>query len=293
MFPAECDYHRADDLEEALELLEVHADRDPELLAGGQGLVQDMKARVESPEVLVDVGGVEELAAIERDGDAVAVGALATHAELAAAESLRADARVLAEAAAQVADPQVRNRGTIGGNLAEADPAADLPAAVLAAGATVLVRGPDGERSIPAGEFVRGPGASALADDEVLVRVDVPATDGGGAYARKTHPASGYATVGVGARVEVAEGAVAAARVGVTGAFDAPTRLPAVEEALVGAAADEVDVDAAAERATADVDRGRLRHDHAVSGAYRAEVLPAYAGRALHTALERATEVGA
>lgn len=289
MFPAQCDYHRAGTVEAALYLLGVNEDRDARLLAGGQGLVQDMKTGAERPDVLVDVGGVDGLGTVEQRGDAVEIGALATHADLARSASLRADAPVLADAASEVADRQVRNRGTIGGNLAEADPAADLPAAVLAAGATVHVEGPDGERSIPADEFFGGGGTTALADDEMLTRVDVPATGDGGAYVRKTHPTSGYATVGVGARVAVADDVVTRARVGITGVLDGPVGLPSVEEALAGTAAD-ADALEATELATADLDRARLRTDPAVTGEYRAEILPVYVERALQAALERATE---
>lgn len=287
MFPAPCDYYRADTIDGAIQLLSTHADRDPQLLAGGQGLVQDMKLGDAAPAVLVDVGGIDSLAGIDRTDDGVEIGALTTHSQLATLE-----AGALADAAAHVADRQVRNRATLGGNLAEADPAADLPAAVLAAGGTLVASGPDGERTIDADGFFEGPGTTALRDDEILTRVTVHPGDGG-AYARKTHPASGYATVGVAACVDVADDTVSDCGVGVTGATDCPLRLPSVEAAVSETALADVDVDGAAARAAEDLDTDRLRDDPAVSGEYRADLVPAYTRTAIRTALERARGAGA
>lgn len=297
MIPADCDYYRANSVGEALDLLETHADRNPELIAGGHGLVPDMKTGEASPGVLVDIDGVEDLRSIEADAEGVTVGALARHANVAEATPLRENALVLAETAENVGDVQVRNRGTLGGNLAEADPAADLPAAVLAADATLVVRSREGERTVPSGEFFLGDGETALADDEIITHVRVPRSEGTGAYAKKTHPASGYAMVGVAARVAVEDGVVSDARVAATGVADCATRLPTVEDRLAGErvadeAAVETVAETAAENAAADLDSERLVGDAYASGEFRAQLLSAYARRALETALDRATGEG-
>ncbi len=287
MFPPAFDYRRAGSVEEALDLLASRADA--ELLAGGHGLLPAMKTGRASPGLLVDVGDLD-LAGID-PGDPTVVGALATHADLADADGSWERAPVLAEAAAHVGDRQVRNRGTVGGNLAEADPAADLPAATVAADAALVVRGRDGEREVPAGAFFEGDGDTALDDAELVTEVRVPAA-AGGAYARKTHPASGFALVGVAAVVATEGGTVTAARVAATGVTDRPVRLGPVESALVGESATTTAVAAAAERAADDLDASRLRSDAQVSGEYRAALLSTYAERALASALDRAAGSG-
>lgn len=299
MIPAECDYYRAGSVGEALDLLETHADRDPELIAGGHGLVPSMKVGESSPDVLVDIDGIEDLRTIERDDEGVTVGALTRHAAVADSEVLRERALVLAKAAENVGDVQIRNRGTIGGNLAEADPSADLPAAVLAADATLEVRGRDGERTIDAEDFFRGGGETALDRDEIVTRVRIPGprdsrTDQtAGAYVKKTHPASGYAMVGVAADVAVEDGEIADARVATTGVADRPTRLRGVKDALVGlSASDEAAVETATDDAPADLDSDRLRGDAHASGEFRAQLLSTYARQAVGTALDRAIGEG-
>lgn len=292
MFPPSFDYHRPGDVTEALDLL---ADlKDAAVVAGGHGLVPDMKAGTASPGALVDVSDLD-LAGVAVDGETVRVGALATHADLAASERLREAAPVLAEAAGSVGDRQIRNRGTVGGNVAEAHPAADPPAAVLAADATVHARGPDGERAVPADDFFRGDGATALADDELVTEFALDSRPG--AYERRTHPATGYATVGVAATVTVADGTVSEPRVAATGAADRPVRLTAVEEALVGVVLDDADGDGlasgeTAERAAANagesLDSDRFRSDAHASGSLRASLLPTYAEQAVARALDRA-----
>lgn len=283
MYPPDCDYYRAGDVNEALDLLADHAAADPALFAGGQGLVTDMKTGEAAPGVLVDISGIDRLRGIEAVDTGVTVGALTRHADLAVSGTLRERVPVLARAADHVADRQVRNRGTLGGNLAEADPAADLPAAVLAADATLVLEGQGGERTVDTREFFEGDGATALDDREVLTAVRLAPADGS-AYVRKTHPATGYAAVGVAAAVEVADGGVTDARVAVTGVTDRARRLRSVEAALT----DGDDVSRAAERATGDIDAERLLGDAHFSGDYRRRVLPTYVERALDAAVDRA-----
>jgi carbon-monoxide dehydrogenase medium subunit len=299
MFPPEFDYHRATTVEEAHDLLATHAGDDPAgpdlaLVAGGQGLLPDLKTGEATPEVVVDIGEIEALRGVEANDPATTtVGALTTHATLAESPEIQERATVLAEAADHVADAQIRNRGTVGGNLAEADPGADLPPAMVAADATLALEGPDGERTVPAEEFFRGDGATALRDRDLLTEVRVPsAPDAGGAYAKKTHPATGYALVGVAARVSVDDGVVGDVRLAATGATDRPERLESVEDALLGAAPDERALADATERASDDLPTSRLRSDVAASGEFRAHLLSTYAERALATAVERATGRG-
>ena len=297
MIPPAFDYYRASSVEDALDLLATHADADPVVLAGGHGLLPDMKTGETAPGVLVDVSGIEELQGVTEtaDADAVSIGALTTHATLAASELARRRAPVLAAAAKEVGDRQVRNRGTVGGNLAEADPAADLPAAAVAADATLALRGADGERTISADEFF-GDDGTTVGERELLTEIRIPqaAADPGerrvGAYAKKMHPATGYALVGVAASLVVEDGTVTDARLAASGVADAPVRLTAVEESLVGGEADEDALAAAAERAPAALDSSQARSDPTASGEFRVHLLEPYAERALSSALERATE---
>ena len=288
MFPPQLDYHRAHSVAEALDLLATHADREPAIIAGGQGLIQSMKLDEAAPGLLVDVSNVGELAGVEADEDGVTVGALTTHAEIIDAEPIREHVPLLAEAAEQVGDLQIRNRGTLGGNLAEADPGADLPAAVLAADATIHALGPNGERAIPVDEFFVGQEETALGDDELLTAVELPASPETNAYVRKTHPATGYAMVGTAVALETDEGSISGARVAVTGATVYAVRLPEVEEALAGTAIDEVDVSEVAARS--DLPAEKLVDDPHASGEFRARLAETYVGRALETALDRTLE---
>ncbi|MFB6141256.1 MAG: xanthine dehydrogenase family protein subunit M [Halosimplex sp.] len=303
MFPAPFDYERATSVGEALDLLEAHADDHVELLAGGHSLVPAMKERERTPDVVVDLD-VPELSGISVLSDRTVVGALTTYADIADAEALPENAPLLPETVAEVGDVQIRNMGTIGGNLAEAHPAADPPAAVLANDATILLRDRDGKREVPATDFFLGEGETAVEPGEILAGVRVPHTDDAGvAYAKKTHPATGYAMVGVAAVVDVegaagdgardanegGEGTVSSARVAATGAVDRAVRLPSVEDVLVGGSADAEAIDAAASEALADVDADRLRSDAYASGSFRGDLLETYVARALESAVERAT----
>jgi len=285
MYPAEFEYRRVDTVPDALDALAGNQDRDVRLLAGGHGLLPDMKAGAAAPDVLVDIGDVG-FDAITGDGDGVAVGALATHADLLASDLVADRVPALAEAAAHVGDVQIRNRGTVGGNLVESAPGADLPPAMLATGATIRAESPSGSREIPATDFFHGDGDTALGDDELLVEVRLPAT-GSGAYVKKTHPATGYAMVGVAAVVDATDDAISNPRVAVAGATDPPLRLPSVEDALDGLTADDDEgLSTAAERAPAEVEDAHLYGDFHASGTFRRELLGTYVERAVRDAIE-------
>ena len=215
MIPATVDYVRAGSVEEALEAL---AQPDAKLLAGGQSLLPAMKLRIARPSVVVDIGGLGLDGIEERDGDLV-IGAMTTWDDLARYDA-RPALRALADCAADIGDLQVRNLGTIGGGLAHADPAADMPAVTIALGARLTVRSTSGERKIDATELALGPFLTSLAEGELITEVVIPVPEegSGSAYVAMEHPASGFALAGAAALV----GADGAKRVAVTGVAAAP-----------------------------------------------------------------------
>ncbi|HTJ25384.1 MAG TPA: xanthine dehydrogenase family protein subunit M [Candidatus Limnocylindria bacterium] len=283
MIPAAFDYVRAESVEDAIRLLREHGE-DAKLLAGGHSLIPMMKLRLAAPATLIDIAGIPQLAAITVAGKRVTIGALTTHAVLAASEELRQDAPALWDAANQLGDPQVRNRGTIGGACAHGDPAADYPAVLQALEATFTLTGPDGQRELPAGEFFRGMFDTALGSAELLTRVAFdPAPHS--AYVKYHHPASHYAVVGAAVVLTLEGDNIGSARVAVTGIGDAAFRARGVEQALAG-----VDVrDAAALRAAcAGTASGvEARSDTFASGAYRAAMADVFVCRAIERAAAR------
>lgn len=274
MHASEFDYYRAGTVEEAVALLGDHEGARP--VAGAHDLLLRMKTGETAPPALVDISGIDGLRGIDHDDEAVSVGALANHADVAASEVVREHAGALAEAAAAVGDTQVRNGGTVGGNLASGDPRVDPAAAVLALDGSVVAVGPDGERTIDATAFFLGPRETALGDQEVLTELRV-AAGGTSSYRKRRNPLSGYATVGVAAWAAVEDGAVADARVAATAVGPAPVRLRAVEEALVGG----TDGEAAAARAGEAFEESEVRTDPQTSAAYRLHALSAYTERAI------------
>jgi carbon-monoxide dehydrogenase medium subunit len=288
MFPDEFDYYSAATVDEALELLDEHGGPDTELIAGGHSLLPAMKTGLSSPDVLIDIGDVAEMQGVSVEGDTLSIGAMTTYADVIAAEETHDHAPALADAVEQVGDRQVRNRGTIGGNLAHADPASDLPGAALAVDATVVAQGPDGEREIHVDDFFFGMYATDVAEDEILTRVEVPsATDAVGAYAKKPSPSSGYAMVGVAAQLELDGDAVESVSVGANGAMDHGVRLEGVEDELQGASLDEATIEAAADRATEGLDEAMMMEDLQASAEFRAQLLSVYTERALESVVEQ------
>ena len=287
MHPYPFTYHRPASIEDALSLLGQFGDSG-KLLAGGHSLLPVMKLRLAQPEHLIDITGLSDLAGVSLEGDVVSIGALTTHHQLATDPILATSAGLLAEIAHVVGDQQVRNRGTLGGALAHADPAADYPAGVLALDAEIVARGPNGERTIPIDEFFVGFLTTALEPDEILTSIRVPAlaANTGYRYEKLQNPASGYAIVGVAAVVTLdANGNVSAARIGVTGAGDMAYRPQAVENALVGTIPTVDSVKAAAESA---VDGIELLSDIHAPADYRARVTKNLVRRAVLKAVERA-----
>ena len=214
MYPNQFDYHRAASVAEAVELLSSLPDA--KLVAGGHSLIPAMKLRAAQPGALVDIGRIPGLSDITSDGDSLVIGALATHASVADSAAVQGGCPMLAETAAAIGDIQVRNRGTIGGSLAHADPGADYPAAMLALGAEITAVGAGGERTIAASDFFVDILTTALADNEVITSVRVPCA-AGSAYLKHRHPASSYAVVGVAACVGLEGGNVASCAIGING----------------------------------------------------------------------------
>ena len=289
MFAADFDYYRAGSVAEAGQLLAQHPGA--KLLAGGHSLIPLLKLRLATPGAVIDIGRIAELRGITTGNGGLRIGALTTHTELAASAEVRQHAAALAEAASQVGDPAVRNRGTIGGNIAHADPASDLPTVLAALDATIAVAGASGERSIGAAEFFQGVMMTALDEHDLLTAIDLPATatGQGTAYAKFPHPASRYAVIGVAASVTVGGGNITAAAVAIGGLVPAPVRCGAVERALTGQTASADTIAAAAGAVTGDLGADdALLGDIFASAEYRKAVAPVYVRRALTAAVERA-----
>jgi aerobic carbon-monoxide dehydrogenase medium subunit len=286
MYAGSFDYYRARSLADAQQLLAAHPGA--KLLAGGHSLLPLMKLRLAAPAAVVDIGRVPELRGITRSGDVIRIGALTTHADLAASTELHGAAEALAEAAAAVGDPAVRNRGTIGGNIAHADPASDLPIVLVALAARMIAAGAQGERTIDADQFFTGIMTTALADGEILVAIDVPVAGRGqgSAYEKFAHPASRYAVVGAAALLTIQNEAFSAARVALGGLLPNARRAAAVERALIGKSSSAETI-AAAARLAADDLGGDATGDIFASAEYRAAMAAVYVKRALETAVAR------
>jgi carbon-monoxide dehydrogenase medium subunit len=286
MIPAAFEYQSPKTVDEALKAIASLGDR-AKVVAGGHSLIPIMKLRLSQPEVLVDIGRIGELRYIRQDGDRIAIGALTTHAAVLDSSTIKEQCAILHDTVAEIGDQQVRNRGTIGGSLAHADPAADYPATILALDAEIVAQGPKGRRTIKASEFFTGLLSTALAPDELLVEVRVPTIGkgSGGTYLKLANKASHYAVVGVAAVVRLDGGKVASASVGITGAGSVPTRASAVEKALQGQAPSEDAIAKASESAAEGID---LLADIHGSSDYRAHIARVYTRRALAEAVRRA-----
>lgn len=273
MFPANFDYVRAESVDHALGLLAT--DDNAKLIAGGHSLLPMLKLRLANPSTLIDIGRLEELRGIEASGGVLRLGSLTTHQELESSPVVAMHAPILREAAKAIADPAVRNRGTVGGNIAHADPASDLPAVLVALGATMHLRGPAGTRTVAAADFFVGLLESAVVPGEILTHLELPVLGpgDGSAYVKMEHPASGYTICGAAA---VIRGGVAAlAFNGVADhAFAAPP--PAGLS------------DAAIEAAVAGIAVADPMSDRSASGPYRVHLARVYGRRALELARSRA-----
>jgi carbon-monoxide dehydrogenase medium subunit len=287
MYSPEFDYYRAGSIAEIGQLLRDHPGA--KILAGGHSLIPLLKLRLTSPPALVDIGRVQALRGVALVGDRLRIGALTTHAELSTSPLVRAHAPALSSAAGHVGDLAVRNRGTIGGNVAHADPASDLPAVLVALGASFAIVGPGGERSVPVDAFFIGMMTTALGERDVLTAIEVPVkTHGQGmAYVKCEHPASRYAVIGVAAVVTISGGTCTAASIALAGLVATPTRVESVERVLVGQTITPQTAARAAAYVASDLG-GDLIGDLYASSEYRRGVAPVYVRRAILAAAERA-----
>jgi carbon-monoxide dehydrogenase medium subunit len=286
MYPAAFEYHAPATVKEALKLLDKL--EDAKLLAGGHSLVPMMKLRLAQPKHLIDLRKVSSLTSIKEDKSVITVGAMVTHWEVESSKVLKAKAPVVSETAAVIGDPAVRNKGTLGGSLAHADPAADMPATAIALGFEFVCEGPKGKRTVKVDDWFKGLMATALKDTEVLTQVRIPVwpAGSGAAYLKFPHPASRFAVVGVCAALTLdKKGTCTRASVGVTGAGTQAVRAKGVEAALTGKQLDAATIEAAAQKAADGVD---VQADLQGSVEYKAHLCRVFARRALEAALKRA-----
>ena len=284
MIPAAFEYSRPASLDEALVLLARGAGS-AKVLAGGQSLLPLMRLRLASPARLIDIGRIAELRAIrDLGGGATAIGALATYRDVLDSTLATGNHPILATAIPMIGDVQVRNRGTLAGSIAHADPASDLPAILLALDATLVIRSGNGERIVPVDGFFQGAFATDLAEDEILTEIRLPATPAGAgmAYRAIEQPASGYSMVGVAAVIGRAGGAINHARVAITGVGDVAYRATAVETALLGSDGGSGAIGAAAAHAS---EGQAVGSDFNANAEYRAAMAEVHTRRAIEAAL--------
>ena len=279
MIPESFDYQRASTVSEAISLLQQHGE-DAKIVAGGHSLVPTMKLRLATPGTLIDIGGISELKYINDKGDYLAIGAGATHWMIESSDLIQKKAPGLSQAAAQVGDVQVRNRGTIGGVLAHSDPQADYPGVVLALDATLVVQGPRGERTIAVSDYFTGLWETALGDDELLTEVRIP-TDSDNAnscYLKFPQPASRYPYVGCAVAMDSSAGSCSDIRVGFSGVGETAFRDSGVEDTLRGNTLNESAIASASAKAA---DGRSVLSDVFVSEEYRRAMAQVYVKRAL------------
>jgi carbon-monoxide dehydrogenase medium subunit len=283
MYPAQFDYHTPGSIKEALDLLGKHRD-DAKLLAGGHSLLPAMKFRLARPAHLVDLRKVPGLSGIKEEGGTLVIGAMTTHYAVESSAVVKSKCGVLAQTAALIGDPMVRNMGTIGGSLAHADPAADYPATAIAVGAELVAEGPKGKRTIKVDDFFKGLMTTAVGGDEILTEVRVPALAANqtAAYMKFPHPASRFAVVGVAAVLTIDGGKCTKASIGITGAGTHAVRAKGVEAALAGKALDAASIAAAADKAPDGVD---VQADLQGSVEYKKHLLKVFAKRAIEAAV--------
>ncbi len=288
MFPANFNYIAARSVDDALQLMAKHGE-EGKLLAGGHSLIPAMKLRLSSPGTLIDLGTVPGLRGIKLDGGDLVIGALTVHADIAISDLVRKHMPGLADAAAVIGDMQVRNRGTIGGSVAHADPGADLPVMLTALNAAFVAQSASGNRTIAADDFFTDFYTTAMSANEILIdiRVPLPAARSGTAYAKLPHPASGYVVVSAGAVVTLdSSGSCAAVRVAIGGMGSGPIRAIATESELKGKSLSPQIIAAAAAKAAEDTDPVE---DSYAGADYKRHVATVYARKAIEAALARAT----
>jgi len=282
MIPSNFDYVAPTSVDEAVAAL-ANAGEDAKVIAGGQSLMPVLRLRLAAPTVLVDLNRIDELRGVRDDGDALVIGAMTTYYGLLGNPLISKHALLLADATRTVADPQIRHRGTLGGNLAHADPAGDLAAPVLAMDAAMTITGPSGRRTVSADEFFLDYFTTALAPNEILTEIRIPKhTDWAAHYEKLHRVAQAWSIVAVAATVEVDGGVIRQAKVALTNMASVPVRARGVEEALVGQSADEDSIRAASEHAAEGVDP---ISDGNADADYRTHLAKVLTQRAVSTAI--------
>jgi len=287
MIPAPFDYHRPGTLDEAVALLARHGDA-AKVLSGGMSLLPVLKLRLGSVAHLVDIGGIPGLEYVKEDGGALRIGGATRQATLARSELVAAKYPILRDAVLLIADPLVRNRATVGGNLANGDPGNDLPAIMIALGANLVARGPKGERTIPASQFYKGIYSTALAAGEILteVRVPIPPPRSGGAYLKLKRKVGDFAAAAAAVQVTLdAKGGIERAGIALTSAGATPIEAADAAKYLAGKALDDKVVAEASRLAAA---KSEPTADRRGSVEYKKEMARVLTGRALRKAVERA-----
>jgi aerobic carbon-monoxide dehydrogenase medium subunit len=286
MYPARFEYHAPASVDEALELLERYGD-EAKVLAGGQSLIPLMKLRFASPRALVDINRIQGLDSIEEDDGFLSIGALVRHSDCERSEALRGRYGVLGDAAPQISDPIVRNRGTMVGSLAHADPQGDWGSALMAAGAQLEVVSSGGTRTIPLGELFQGPFTTSLAPNEIATAVQVPdpGARAGGTYLKLERKVGDFATVGVAVQLSFDNGTVGRAGIALTGVGPRNLRAETAEAALAGA---ELTDDTINEAAELTAQAAQPRSDHRGSADYKRSVVRVFTERGLRKAAETA-----
>jgi len=288
MLPAAFDYRAPASLDEALGVLKQHGD-EAKVMAGGQSLIPLLKLRFSRPELVVDIGRIPNLNVIKRDDGHVAIGALARHVDIERSKELAAAAPMLAEAAHWIADPLVRNRGTLVGSICHADPAGDWGSVVLAFDADIVATSQSGQRVIQAQDFFQGPFTTALEPDEVVTEVRIPVATGhaGGAYLKLERRVGDFATVAVGVQVEMDGNKIVRSGIGLTAVGDRNIKATDAERHLQGKEpTDEVIAEAARLAAAVAEPKDDIRG----SAAYKKDVVRVFVQRGLKTAIGRARE---
>ncbi len=276
MIPNSFEYKRANSVDEALGML----NDDAQILGGGHSLIPALKLRLNSPDTLIDISRIAALKEINDNEKSITVGAGVTHAQIAASKLLAGEVPMMVQAACEIGDIQVRNAGTIGGSIAHADPAADWPAVLVAANATIVIHNNNGRREVDVDQFFTGFYETALEEGEIITAIRIPKTaaNKNSAYAKFKQPASRFALVGCAVAVDANSGTVSNARVGITGVSDHAYRATSVEKTLAGKA---LSIDSI-ETAVGDVTEGNMvMSDHYASEKYRSHLGTVFVKRAL------------
>lgn len=282
MIPLQFDYEVAESAQHAVQFLGEHGD-EAKLMAGGHSLLPMMKLRLAAPAIIVDISRISDLSYIREEGDKIAIGAMTRHTDAEHSELLQSECGIVSYTAAQVGDPSVRHRGTIGGSLSHGDSASDLPTTMLALDAEFTLVGPNGERTIGAGDFFKDYFETDLAPDEIMTEIRVPKLNGAGwSYQKFNRRAQDWAVVGVAATVGQSNGSLGEVKIGLTNMGNVPLRARAAEQALSGASRDSI-----SEGANAAAEGTSPSGDIAASTEFRQHLARVLTKRAVEEALSR------